>query len=106
MDLFRVIYLVFGSTICVTGTFMILTYTRAFPWWRDPVGRMMIVYAGAEVLMSALLTITVVTQSGPHWFRAVWFILQGVLSACFVYQTLTIRKLKREQTSRVKEGQP
>ncbi len=97
MDAFRVAYLIFGSAICITGAMMILTYTRSFPWWKDPVGRMMIVYAGAEVIMSALLTITVVTQTGPHWFRLVWFILQVVLSGCFVYQTLTIKKLRRDQ---------
>ena len=100
MDAFRIFYLIFGSAICITGTMMILTYSRSFPWWKDPIGRMMIVYAGAEVLMSALLTITVVTQISPHWFRLAWFILQVVLSGCFVYQTLTIKQLKRYQDAR------
>lgn len=97
MDAFRIAYLVFGTSICVSGLTMIVTYSRAFPWWRDPIGRMMVVYAGAEVIMSALLTITVVTRSGPHWFRTIWFLLQVVLTFCFIYQTRTILKLKRER---------
>lgn len=95
MNAFRIAYLVFGSFICVSGAAMIVTYSRSYPWWRDSMGRMMVVYAGAEILMSGMLTITVVAQTGPHWFRAVWFALQILVGSCFCYQTLAIIRLKR-----------
>lgn len=97
MDAFRIAYLIFGTFICVSGVVMITTYSLSFPWWRDPLGRMLVIYAGAEVLMSGMLTVTVVAQTGPHWFRAVWFVLQIIVGSCFCYQTSTIARTRRDR---------
>lgn len=98
MDGFRIAYLFFGTFICVSGAVMIVTYSMTFPWWRQSLGRMLVVYATAEILMSGMLTITVVAQTGPHWFRGVWFVLQVVVGGCFCYQTGTILRLRRART--------
>jgi hypothetical protein len=105
MDAFRIAYLIFGSFICVSGTTMIVTYSRSYRWWHEPVGRMMVIYAGSEVLMSGMLTITVVAQTGPHWFRAVWFALQILVGCCFTYQTVTINRLRHDRVSMTKESE-
>jgi hypothetical protein len=94
---FQVEYLIFGGTLIVSGVLMIVTYTLSYPWWRDLLGRMLVTYAAAEITMATLLAVTVVWQTGPTWFRPAWFTLQSMISWCFLYQTWTIRRLKRER---------
>lgn len=100
---FQIEYLCFGGSLTLSGLVMIVTYTVSFPWWKDLLGRMMIVYASAEVAMSTLLMSTVVFRFGPEWFRPIWFALQTILTGCFVFQTWIIIKLRRARVSLVKE---
>jgi hypothetical protein len=103
MDTFRLLYLLFGSFVCLSGLTMIGFYTASFPWWRDTVGRMMVIYAATEVAMSSVLLLAVVVRVGPHWFRGLWFILQIIVGVCFTYQTLVIYRLRKNRVSLTKE---
>jgi hypothetical protein len=102
---FQILYLCFGGFVIVSGLVMIGTYTLSYRWWRDLVGRMMVTYAGAEIVMSFLLLLAVVFQVGPHWFRALWFILQGIVGGCFCFQTWTILRLRHRRLSLIKESE-
>jgi hypothetical protein len=90
---FELAYLIFGSFLISAGVIMVTTYTITNPWWRSHLGRMMIVYAMAEILMSTLLMVSIVGHVAPHWFRGVWFVLQTTVGCTFWYQTFTIIKL-------------
>lgn len=103
MDGFRIVYLCFGSFVCLAGLSMILIYSLSYPWWRDTVGRMMVTYASAEILMSLILLLAVVAHMSPHWFRNLWLLLQAIVGACFVYQSWTILRLRRNRVSLRKE---
>lgn len=97
---FEVLYLIFGSFITSAGVIMVITYSLTNPWWRSHIGRMMITYAVAEILMSVLLLITVVGHVSPEWFRGVWFGLQVIVGCTFWFQTFTIIKLHRAKRRR------
>lgn len=97
MSNFERLYLIFGSFIILSGVVMILTYSLTNPWWRNHVGRMLVTYAAAEILMSALLMSAVVWHVSPGWFRAVWFTLQVIVSGTFCFQTVLIVRLHRQR---------
>lgn len=97
MTRFEVLYLIFGSYISSAGIIMVLSYSLTNPWWRSHVGRMLVTYAAAEVLMSVLLLVTVVGHVTPEWFRAVWFTLQVVVGSTFWFQTAMIIRLHRQR---------
>lgn len=97
MSSFETAYLIFGSFIISAGLIMVITYSLTNPWWSAHLGRMMVTYALAEVLMSALLMAAVVGHVNPTWFRGVWFALQTVVGCTFWFQTLVIIKLHREK---------
>lgn len=103
MHTFEVLYLIFGSFITLSGVMMIVTYSLTNPWWRTHLGRMMITYAAAEVIMSTLLLSAVVWNFSPAWFRAAWFVLQVVVGGTFCFQTVTIIKLHRQRRARERE---
>lgn len=94
---FEILYLIFGTFVISAGVIMIAVYSLTNPWWRTHLGRMMITYAAAEILMSALLVSTVVWHFSPYWFRAVWFVLQVVVGCTFWFQTITIIRLRRRR---------
>jgi hypothetical protein len=94
---FEIAYLCFGSFIVLAGLIMIATYSLTNRWWQTHVGRMMVTYAAAEVLMSLLLTVTIVLHLHPIWFRGAWFVLQLIVGATFCYQTAAIVKLHRQR---------
>ena len=102
MSGFQILYLVFGLFIITAGLTMIITYTMTNPWWRNLLGRMMITYAAAEVLMSLILLLAIVIQLSPSWFRWAWFTLQVIVGCTFWFQTVTIVQLhlrrRRERT--------
>jgi hypothetical protein len=100
MTKFEVMYLVFGTFITSAGVVMVLTYTLTNPWWKTHIGRMMITYAVAEILMSALLMATVVWHVSPEWFRGVWFVLQTVVGCTFWFQTYVIVRLHQQRTEK------
>jgi hypothetical protein len=97
MSEFETLYLIFGSYIISAGAVMVLVYTLTNPWWRNLLGRMLVTYAVAEIIMSTLLMITVVGHITPYWFRAAWFVLQTVVGSTFWFQTWAILKLHRER---------
>lgn len=100
MSGFEIAYLCFGSFIVLAGLTMIVTYSLTNRWWLSHIGRMMITYASAEVIMSLILTLTVVLHLHPIWFRAVWFLLQMILGGTFVYQTVVIVTLDQRRRAR------
>lgn len=107
MSGFETAYLCFGSFVVGSGLAMITTYSLAYPWWRTHVGRMMITYAAAEVLMSLILLLAVVGHVSPAWFRLVWFGLQLVVGCTFTFQTGMILMLRRRRTEGDEnDGQP
>lgn len=95
MIAFKIEYAIFGSFVIVSGLVMIITYSLTNPWWKSHLGRMMIAYATAEILMSSLLMITIEFQISPTWFRGVWFALQSIVGLCLSYQTYEIIRLHR-----------
>jgi hypothetical protein len=103
VNAFEILYLCFGSFVAIAGVAMIGTYSATYPWWRNHVGRMMVTYAGAEVLMSLLLLFTVVGHVSPMWFRAVWFILQTAVGCAFCFQTVLLVRLYRQRRERATE---
>lgn len=102
---FETQYLVFGGFVISAGIAMILTYTLTNPWWRTHLGQMLIVYAVAEVAMSALLMSAVVWHFSPHWFRGVWFGLQTVVGGTFWFQTAVLIRIRRERVRRGRRAQ-
>lgn len=96
MTTFEVTYLIFGIFVISAGVVMITVYSMTYPWWQGHLGRMMITYAAAEVIMSALLMSAVVWHVSPHWFRIAWFVLQTVIGGTFWFQTLMIVTLHRQ----------
>lgn len=97
MSDFEIMYLIFGTFVVSAGVVMITTYSLTNPWWKTHIGRMMITYAAAEILMSVLLLATVVWHVSPHWFRGVWFGLQTVVGCTFWFQTFTIVRLRQNR---------
>lgn len=97
MTAFEILYLVFGSFVTSAGLVMITTYSLTNPWWKTHLGRMMVTYAMAEVLMSLMLLLAVVGHMNPAWFRTAWFILQVTVGCTFWFQTITIIKLYRSK---------
>lgn len=100
MSDFQIMYLCFGGFVVTAGLVMVVTYSLTNPWWTSHLGRMMIVYAVAEIAMSTLLLAAVVWQFSPHWFRLAWFFLQAVVGSTFWYQTAVIVRLSRERRAR------
>jgi len=97
---FEIMYLIFGGHLVLSGVSMVVAYSLSYPWWREHLGRMLVTYAVAEILMSVLLLVTVVGHVSPHWFRAVWFALQVIVSGTFWFQFATIIRLRRQRLSR------
>lgn len=97
MNEFEAMYLGFASFIVVSGLAMIVTYSLSYPWWRNGLGRLVVTYASAEILMSAILCCAVVFHVNPVWFRAVWFGLQAVVGTTFCVQTTLIVRLYRKR---------
>lgn len=97
MSPFEILYLVFGGHLIMAGLIMITVYSLTNPWWTTHIGRMMITYAAAEILMSVLLMAAVVGHFNPHWFRAAWFALQTVVGSTFWFQTYVIVRLHQEK---------
>ena len=93
MTHFQIEYLIFGSFVISAGVIMVLVYSLTNPWWRNHVGRMLVTYAVAEILMSTLLMVTIVWQWSPHWFRLAWFTLQVIVGCTFWFQTILIIRL-------------
>lgn len=102
MHAFEIEYLVFGGFNITACLVMIVVYTVTTPWWRNMLGRMMVAYAAADMIMASLLMATVVGHFAPHWFRTAWFALQTVVGAIFWFQTAMIIKLHRERVSLLK----
>lgn len=100
MQTFELLYLVFGGYLALAGLAMVTAYSLTNPWWRSHLGRMLVIYALAEVAMSTLLTSTVVWHFNPYWFRVVWFFLIGIVGLTLTYQTMTIIKLHRQRRAR------
>lgn len=100
MDDFVTMYLCFTGFLIVSGLIMIVTYSLSYPWWRDWLGRLVIIYASAEIAMSAMLCSAVVFRVNPTWFRAAWFALQLVIGLVFCAQTAAIVRLRRGRRQR------
>lgn len=98
MSGFEIMYLVFGGHLILAGLVMVVTYSLTNPWWTTHLGRMLITYAVAEILMSVLLMAAVVWHFNPYWFRSAWFALQVVVGGTFWFQTATIIRLHRQRT--------
>lgn len=103
MSTFEILYLIFGTFVVSAGAIMILTYSLTNPWWGNHLGRMMVAYAGAEVVMSLILLVTVVGHISPEWFRVVWFGLQTLVGCTFWFQTVTIIRLHRQRRAQRRE---
>lgn len=99
---FIAMYLCFTGFLVTSGLTMIATYTLSYPWWRSWLGRIVIIYASAEIGMSVILCLAVVWHTNPAWFRGVWFALQGTVGATFCVQTATIVKLRRRRELRTR----
>jgi hypothetical protein len=100
MHTFEWLYLAFGSFVVSAGLVMVTVYSFTQPWWKAHLGRMVIVYAAAEILMSLLLLTTVVFHFSPHWFRVLWFVLQVTVGCTFWFQTAVLLKLHRARRRR------
>lgn len=103
MNEFVQMYLGFTAFLVTSGLTMIVTYSLSYPWWRDWLGRLVIIYASAEIGMSAILCLAVVFHINPVWFRGVWFALQAVVGLTFCAQTVAIVRLR---TGRRRREQP
>lgn len=107
MDDFILMYLCLTSFLIVSGLTMIMTYSLSYPWWRNWLGRLVIIYASAEIAMSAILCSAVVFRINPTWFRAAWFALQIIIGLVFCSQTAAIVRLRRGRRRRErKESRP
>lgn len=103
MTQFEELYLGFGSFVITAGLVMIIVYTLTNPWWTDLLGRMMITYASAEVIMSSLLMMSIVFHFSPYWFRFAWFALQTLLGCTFWFQTYVIIRLHQRRRARERQ---
>lgn len=101
MSDFQIMYACFGGFLTLSGIIMVITYSLTNPWWTNQLGRMMIAYAVAEILMSVLILTTVLFQFAPYWFRFAWFGLQTVIGSTFCYQTSVIIRLHRSKRREV-----
>lgn len=104
MDDFVVLYLCFTGFLITAGLTMIVTYSLSYPWWKDWLGRLVIIYASAEIAMSAILGSAVVFRINPTWFRAAWFALQLIIGLVFCAQTAAIVRLRRGRRQREQRG--
>lgn len=95
MSEFDLMYLSFTGFLVTSGLVMILTYSLNYPWWKSWLGRIVIIYASAEIAMSVILCLAVVFRIGPFWFRGVWFALQAIVGSTFCAQTAVIVRLRR-----------
>ena len=100
---FLVMYEAFTAFLVVSGLTMIITYSLTYPWWRSWLGRLVIIYASAEIAMSAILCSSIVFRYGPEYFRGLWFALQTVIGLTFCAQTATIVRLRRERGKKTPE---
>lgn len=100
MDDFVLMYMCFTGFLITSGLAMIVTYSLSYPWWRDWLGRLVIIYASAEIGMSAILLAAVVFRINPTWFRAAWFALQIIIGLVFCAQTAAIVRLRRGRRRR------
>ena len=99
---FILMYLCFSGYLITSGLAMIVTYSISYPWWRSWLGRNVIIYASAEIGMSAILCLAVVWHINPAWFRGVWFALQVTVGSTFCVQTATIIRLRRRRELRAR----
>lgn len=106
MSEFNLVYLCFTGFLVTAGLAMIATYSLSYPWWREWLGRIVIIYASAEIAMSAILCLAVVFHIGPAWFRTVWFALQTVVGCTFCAQTAVIIRLRRQRRQREPRPEP
>lgn len=104
MSEFNLMYLCFTGYLVASGLTMIATYSFSYPWWRYGLGRIVIIYASAEIAMSAILCLAVVWHISPVWFRGVWFGLQAVVGTTFCVQTAEIVRLRRRRRQRERQG--
>lgn len=100
MTEFILMYLCFTGFLVTAGLTMIVTYSLSYPWWRDWLGRLVVIYASAEIGMSAILCLAVVWHINPAWFRGVWFALQAIVGLTFCAQTAAIVRLRRGRGQR------
>lgn len=101
---FILLYLCFTGFLVTSGLTMIMTYSLSYPWWRDWLGRVVIIYASAEIGMSVILCLAVVWHVNPAWFRGVWFGLQAVVGLTFCVQTAEIVRLRRRRRRQKPQG--
>lgn len=101
---FITLYLCFTGFLVASGLVMIVTYSLNYPWWRSWLGRIVIIYASAEIGMSAILCLAVVWQTNPVWFRGVWFALQSIVGITFCAQTAVIVRLRRGRRQQEQQG--
>lgn len=104
MNEFELTYLCFTGFLVASGLIMIVTYSLNYPWWRSWLGRIVIIYASAEIAMSAILCSAVVFHIGPAWFRGVWFALQTIVGVTFCAQTAVIVRLRRGRKQQEQQG--
>ncbi|QDN64457.1 hypothetical protein [Streptomyces sp. S1D4-14] len=97
---FITLYLCFTGYLVTSGLTMIVAYSLSYPWWRSGLGRVVVLYASAEILMSVILCLAVVWHINPAWFRALWFGLQAVVGTTFCVQTAVIVRLRRGRRQR------
>lgn len=98
---FTLMYLCFTGYLVTAGLTMVVTYSLNYPWWRSGLGRLVVIYASAEIAMSVILCLAVVFRINPAWFRAAWFALQAVVGSTFCVQTAVIIRLRR---NRLRQG--
>lgn len=101
---FVLLYLCFTGFLVASGLIMIVTYSLNYPWWRSWLGRIVIIYASAEIGMSAILCLAVVWHANPAWFRGVWFALQAIVGGTFCAQTAVIVRLRRGRRQQEQQG--
>lgn len=104
MNDFVLLYLCFTGFLITSGLVMIVAYSLSYPWWRSWLGRLVIIYASAEIGMSAILCSAVVWHINPVWFRDLWLGLQAVVGLTFCAQTAIVVRLRRRRELRAKLG--
>lgn len=97
---FALMYLCFTGFLVTSGLTMIVTYSVNYPWWRSWLGRIVIIYASAEIAMSVILCTAVVFHINPAWFRSLWLTLQALIGVTFCGQTAVIVRLRRNRKRR------
>lgn len=104
MNEFETLYLCFTGFLVTAGLTMIVTYSANYPWWKSWLGRIVIIYASAEIAMSVILCLAVVFHIGPVWFRGVWFALQALVGSTFCVQTAVIVRLRQSRKQQEQQG--